>query len=71
MEKAYYKLAMITVFLLGMLYLGYTYVNDSRYNAWASCWEWIDSHDTVNPNWIPICDAIITHHFSPVIAPTN
>jgi hypothetical protein len=77
MEKIYlYKLIILSIFLLGVLYLGYTYITDQRYEAFSKCYQEEAIHDNNGDvvsidNYESLCDLILTHNIAPAFTPVN
>ena len=72
-------LGVITLFLVGCLWLGYIYIENQKYKDIADCQEkWVALYLQVNDPlklgngaWTSVCDTISTHKLKGFFAPVN
>lgn len=60
MKKIYFFI--VILFVVGILYIGNSYVENEKYNDLSICYERLMDHSTiVDPGWRNVCGPITSH----------
>ena len=64
-------LIIISIFLIGFLYLGYQYTENQKYESWRECYVSYLSSTSPDQRFISVCSAMLTHRPDTIVEPAE